>query len=220
METLAKIVGLDSKEWQNWALSEKSAVADKTTASKITNASKPGCYVSVPNVWISADLLRGGNWYYDLFVNQGGTIGRFVGTDIFTSSNYKIVKADDIKQLTAAFRESKGNIWGLVVFGHGGKDGTLSMRRVRGIEGQDYTNQKELIDAIQYGGYKIASAYMMQCYSAANGVDMNSEPIDYDAAWRKVAVKFYGYKGMNVFMVDFTSSGKKKRSIQHGKKRR
>ena len=32
-------------------------------------------------------------------------------------------------------------------------------------------------------------------------------------AWRKVAVKFYGYRGMNILMKDFGSSGKKKRKI-------
>jgi hypothetical protein len=43
--------------------------------------------------------------------------------------------------------------------------------------------------------------------------------VDYDAAWRKVAVKFYGYKGMNAFMIDFGSSGKKKRKLRHGRRR-
>ena len=219
LESLAKIVGLDSKEWQNWALSEKSAVADKTTASKIANASKPGCYVSVPNVWISADLLRGGNWYYDLFVNQGGTIGRFVGTDIFTSSNYKIVKADDIKQLSAAFRESKGSIWGIVVFGHGNKDGALGMSSsslAPTEEGITWTKQDVMIDALSKGGYKISKAYMMQCYSAYKGMNKDGDPVDYDSAWRKVAVKFYGYKGVNAFGIDFGNKSKKHR--RHGRR--
>ena len=35
--------------------------------------------------------------------------------------------------------------------------------------------------------------------------------VDYDAAWRKVAVKFYGYKGINAFGIDFGDKSKKHR---------
>ena len=219
IESLAKEVGLDKAEFSKWAKKEKGKIADKKTAMSISGLPNPGCYVSVPNIWISADLLRGGNWYYDSIVNFGGTIGRAVGTDVFTSSDHKIVKADDIKQLNAAFRASKGDIWGLVVFGHGNKNGVLSMKRDYGIYETDWTYQSELIAGIQAGGYKISSAYMMQCYSAYKGLDRYGKNVDYDAAWRKVAVKFYGYKGMNAFMIDFGSSGKKKRKLRHGRRR-
>lgn len=219
IESLAKEVGLDKAEFSKWAKKEKGKIADKKTAMSISGLPNPGCYVSVPNIWISADLLRGGNWYYDSIVNFGGTIGRAVGTDVFTSSDHKIVKADDIKQLSAAFRASRGDIWGIVVFGHGDKDGRLSMRRHRRVFETDWTYQSELIGGIQAGGYKIASAYMMQCYSAYKGQDSYGNNVDYDAAWRKVAVKFYGYKGMNAFMIDFGSSDKKKRKPRHGRRR-
>ena len=121
--------------------------------------------------------------------------------------------------MNAAFRASKGDIWGLVVFGHGNKNGVLSMKRDYGIYETDWTYQSELIAGIQAGGYKISSAYMMQCYSAYKGLDRYGKNVDYDAAWRKVAVKFYGYKGMNAFMIDFGSSGKKKRKLRHGRRR-
>ena len=219
IESLAKEVGLDKAEFSKWAKKEKGKIADKKTAISISGLPNPGCYVSVPNIWISADLLRGGNWYYDSIVNFGGTIGRAVGTDVFTSSDHKIVKADDIKQLSAAFRANKGDIWGIVVFGHGNKNGVLSMKRDYGIYETDWTYQSELIAGIQVGGYKISSAYMMQCYSAYKGLDRYGKNVDYDAAWRKVAVKFYGYKGMNAFMIDFGSSGKKKRKLRHGRRR-
>ena len=146
METLAEIVGLDPKEYQKWGRVEKSSLADKATSKFVSSNTKPGCYVSVPNVWISADLLRGGNWYYDSIVNQGGTIGRFIGTDVFTSSGHKIAKADDVKGLIRQFRESHGDIWGIVVF----------------------------------------------------------------AQWRKVAVHFYGYRGVNFMMIDFGKRGKRR----------
>ncbi len=218
METLANVVGLDPSEYQKWGRVEKSVMAEKATSVFVSSNTKPGCYVSVPNVWISADLLRGGNWYYDSFVNLGGAIGRAVGTDVFTSSGYKIIKADDIRQLNAAFRASKGDIWGIVVFGHGNEDGRLSMKRGIGVRDQDWTYQSELITGIQAGGYKIASAYMMQCYSAYKGQDSSGNNVDYDAAWRKVAVKFYGYKGFNAFMIDFGSHGKKKRKLRNGRR--
>ena len=218
MKSLAEKVGLDPAEYQKWGRVEKSVIAEKATSVFVSSNTKPGCYVSVPNVWISADLLRGGNWYYDSIVNLGGAIGRAVGTGVFTSSDLKIIKADDIRQLNAAFRASKGDIWGIVVFGHGYKDGRLSMKRSLGVRDQDWVYQDQLIHGIQAGGYKIASAYMMQCYSACKGFDSNGDPIDYDAAWRKVAVKFYGYKGMNVFMIDFGSSGKKKRKLRNGRR--
>ena len=218
MESLANVVGLDPSEYQKWGRVEKSVMAEKATSVFVSSNTKPGCYVSVPNVWISADLLRGGNWYYDSIMNLGGAIGRAVGTGVFTSSGYKIIKADDIRQLNAAFRASKGDIWGIVVFGHGNEDGRLSMKRGIGVRDQDWTYQSELITGIQAGGYKIASAYMMQCYSAYKGQDSSGNNVDYDAAWRKVAVKFYGYKGFNAFMIDFGSHGKKKRKLRNGRR--
>ena len=216
MESLANVVGLDPSEYQKWGRVEKSVMAEKVTSVFVSSNTKPGCYVSVPNVWISADLLRGGNWYYDSMVNLGGTIGRAVGTGAFTSSDYKIIKVDDIRQLNASFLANKGDLWEIVVFGHGNKDGQLSMKRNFGIYETDWTYQRELIDAIQAGGYKIASAYMMQCYSAYKGQDRYGNNVDYDAAWRKVAVRFYGYKGVNAFMIDFGSRGKRK--FRHGRR--
>ena len=218
MESLANIVGLAPNEYQKWGRVEKSAIADKATSVLVSSNTKPGCYVSVPNVWISADLLRGGDGCWDSIVNLGGTIGRAVGTGLFTSSGYKIINADDIKQLNAAFRASKGDIWGIVVFGHGNEDGRLSMRRSTGVLDQDWTYQSELITGIQAGGYKIASAYMMQCYSAYKGKDSSGKNVDYGAEWRKVAIRFYGYRGMNVLLKDFGSSGKKKRKHRNGRR--
>ena len=105
------------------------------------------------------------------------------------------------------------------MFGHGNKNGQLSMKRSLGVREKDWDYQEQLIHGLQAGGYKIASAYMMQCYSAYKGQDSYGNNVDYDAAWRKVAVKFYGYKGMNAFMIDFGSSDKKKRKPRHGRRR-
>ena len=219
LESLAKIVGLDSKEWQNWALSEKSAVADKTTASKITNASKPGCYVSVPNVWISADLLRGGNWYWDPIVNQGGTIGRFFGTTLLTSSNYMIVKPDNAKELISALTDNKGDVWGVTVFAHGNKWGQIVMPRENHVYGETWTDTDTVVALVKQNGYKIAKAYMMQCYSAYKGITPKPDVrrVDFGAMWRSVSVKFFGYVGENVLLLDAVPS---RRPRRRGGKRR
>ena len=208
LESLAKIVGLDSKEWQNWALSEKSTVADKTTASKIANNSKPGCYVSVPNVWISADLLRGGNWYWDTIVNQGGTIGRFFGTTLLTSSNYMIVKPDNAKELISALNDNKGDVWGLTVFAHGNKFGQIIMPTESHVYGETWTDTDTVVALVKQNGYKIAKAYMMQCYSAYKGVTPKPDvrQVDFGAMWRSVSVRFFGYVGVNVLLLDVVPS--------------
>ena len=65
----------------------------------------------------------------------------------------------------------------------------------------------------------LPTAYMMQCYSEYKGLGRYGKNVDYGAAWRKVAVKFYGYKGKNVFMIDFGSCGNKKRKPRHGRRR-
>jgi len=217
IESLAEKVDLEKTEFSKWAKKEFGRVADKKNVVSISRVPKAGCYVSVPNVWISADLLRGGNWYYDSFVNLGGSIGRGIGTDVFTSSDHKIVKADNIRQLNAAFRASKGDIWGLVVFGHGKKSGVLSMKRTLNYYRyeDEWTYQRELVEGIEAGGYKIAYAYMMQCYSAYKGLDENGNSVDHDADWRKVAVHFYGYRGVNAFMIDLGGGKKKRRRHRH-----
>ncbi len=213
METLAEIVGLDPKEYQKWGRVEKSSLADKATSKFVSSNTKPGCYVSVPNVWISADLLRGGNWYYDSIVNQGGTIGRFIGTDVFTSSGHKIAKADDVKGLIRQFRESHGDIWGIVVFAHGNKEGKIGMPGSDLLDSSrnvTWAYQRDMIDALSMGRYKISKAYMMQCYSAYIGNDGSGNKIDYGDEWRKVAVHFYGYQGVNFMMIDFGKRGKRR----------
>ena len=213
METLAEIVGLDPKEYQKWGRVEKSSLADKATSKFVSSNTKPGCYVSVPNVWISADLLRGGNWYYDSIVNQGGTIGRFIGTDVFTSSGHKIAKADDVKGLIRQFRESHGDIWGIVVFAHGNKEGKIGMPGSDLLDSSrnvTWAYQRDMIDALSMGRYKISKAYMMQCYSAYIGNDGSGNKIDYGDEWRKVAVHFYGYRGVNFMMIDFGKRGKRR----------
>ena len=70
--------------------------------------------------------------------------------------------------------------------------------------------QRDMIAALSMGRYKISKAYMMQCYSAYIGNDGSGNKIDYGDEWRKVAVHFYGYRGVNFMMIDFGKRGKRR----------
>lgn len=147
------------------------------------------CIYSVPNVWIDADLLQGPAELYDHVINIGGTLGSFALTDIGVWGK-KIVKVDDIASLQAALAGSVGDLWGIQVFAHGDSSGTFVV-----MPGKDrrFIEQNEIMSYVSGGGYKIAYAYMMQCYSAAG---------EYGDRWRDLAIHFIGYDGMNVLGFD------------------
>ena len=46
--------------------------------------------------------------------------------------------------------------------------------------------------------------------SAYIGNDGSGNKIDYGDEWRKVAVHFYGYRGVNFMMIDFGKRGKRR----------
>ncbi len=71
------------------------------------------------------------------------------------------------------------------------------------VKGKTYTNQGTIIASVRRGGYKISKAYMMQCYSAYKGLTPDGRNVDYASDWKNAAVHFYGYKGLNAFMIDF-----------------
>ena len=195
--TLADKVGLDVSEIGKWAKFERGKVADPKTATPYVNGvEKPGCYISVPNIWIAADLMHGGSVIWDQVIrNQGGTIGIFVGTGMFTFGDYKILKPATPRDLLLNVSDNKGDVWGMVVFGHGDRSGrylAAPLKEDESLYGKIIT-QDMLIRNVQAGGYKISSVYMMQCYSSANG---------YDAKWKNAALKYYGYSGMNVLGSD------------------
>ena len=65
----------------------------------------------------------------------------------------------------------------------------------------------------QENGYKIAKAYMMQCYSAYKGVTPKPDVrrVDFGAMWRSVSVRFFGYVGENVLLLDVVPSRRRRR---------
>lgn len=191
MASLAKIVGLEADESSRWAEFYNNPNRENA------------CGYSVPNVWVSADLLRGGGLYSRL-INMGGTLGVFVGTDIFTSSDYKIEKAQTVDELISILERNKGDVWGMTVFGHGSyPDGRVllqsGLNRNDIINGQNinWIYQEDLIRYVAGNGYKLAKIYMMQCYSAKV-----SSRYDWKSKWEEHAKIFFGYKGMNSLLLD------------------
>jgi len=197
-EALSKIVGLDVGEIHKWARFEG---VDK-------NKSSSKCNVSVPNVWISADLLRGGSTYSE-FVSLGGSIGQFFGTDLLTYG-FKIEKPTTIQQLASALGKNQKDVWGIAVFGHGDKWGRLGASTTPKTRGIDWIPQKWLMPYVDFNGYRLAKIYMMQCYSKYNGsvtipkTDVTMK-VDYESMWKKRAVEngFFGYSGVNALGIDW-----------------
>jgi RHS repeat-associated protein len=161
------------------------------------------CYVSVPNVWIDADLLRGGGVYARV-VNMGGSIGSFVGTDLLTSGSRKVVKVQTVTDLIQALQTNMSDIWGMTVYGHGGPDGTLSQRQqISNADwGESWINQRVLIDSVDKGGYKLAVVNMMQCYSGTSMGTYRGKYHDWGGDWRMHAIVFNYYEGLNVLGLD------------------
>ena len=203
LKSLANRVGLDIESISEWGRIETSPVASETSSSPITptTPSSKYCYVSVPNIWIEADLLRGGNVYNRVIVNPGGTIGSFFGQTL-GRWGYHTVKPKTPKELFRIVGESGKNLYGLTVYAHGSTNGYIVSSDERMI------HQTRLTTSIRSKGYRIARANMMQCYSAipfgSIPVEQYKEmPFDYTAEWKKTAVKFFGYEGMNIIGIDF-----------------
>jgi RHS repeat-associated protein len=179
-ETLAAKVNLEFSDFDKWA---------KPIPSVSASDKKTHCAYSVPNVWISADLLQGGG-LWSRFVNIGGTLGRFLGTDMLTWG-YKIIKPDYASALLSITKSNAGDIWGMVVFGHGGKNGYLG-----DYDKTDYIYQSSLISALKKQKFRLAKAFLMQCYSG------NNELVNWSKQWHKVAQDPYLYTGQNWLMID------------------
>ncbi|MDD4406301.1 MAG: RHS repeat-associated core domain-containing protein [Parabacteroides sp.] len=194
-EDLARIVGLDVGEFKDWAKQEE----------KSDNA---GCACSVPNIWISADLMRGGG-AWDKFRNLGGTIGRFVGTDLFTHG-FHVIKPATVKELISSLEDSKHDLWGMAVFAHGGPSGEIIYMSAPTVSdniywlGIDAVSQRTLINLVGNNGYKISIVRMMQCYSArSDGTEgKQKDGVNWREEWEKVSIHFTGYERLNVLGID------------------
>jgi len=222
-EELAKIVELDPEEFDKWCRIVTYKVDKRYPSIKTIDM------VSVPNVLIRADIMRGGG-LYDRVLNLGGTIG--ILFDDFTRYGYNVVNVDEPDALVEAINKNIGNIWGIIIYAHGNPLGYIN------ASGSIlYTTQKELIGKLHQNGCKIAKAYLNQCYSGYKGkwtkkgankkqlekdftelfdvrnlknytiVQENNEwkitfTIDWRMEWHIVANKVEAYNGENVLGID------------------
>ncbi|HEX8339287.1 MAG TPA: RHS repeat-associated core domain-containing protein [Tepidisphaeraceae bacterium] len=144
----------DVGQVNKWLKGETLTFKDGSSAQvgSLTEAdlAKPLCKdqkVSTPNVWIAANLLHGGARLIDPLINLGGGgVGTFIGTDLLTQGQNK-VKVSSFSGLVNAIGANSGDIWGIVVFGHGNKDG-----RLEDADGQG-GNQSEVINGLRGQGF-------------------------------------------------------------------
>ncbi|MBR1608556.1 MAG: hypothetical protein IJ678_02950, partial [Kiritimatiellae bacterium] len=189
-------VELERSEFSKWAKAGKTIEESKKNRVSPTSSVSAICFVSVPNVWIDVDLLRGGG-AYDRLVNLGGTLGSFWGTDLTKSGNRKIITANTTAEMMTAIHNEKGNLWGMTVYGHGSPDGFLM-----GPSGTGAIDQIQVYYAVKRNGYKINQINMMQCYSMTTVTGFVGSPIDFNKIWHDAAIHPYGYFGINVFGFD------------------
>ena len=123
---LADELGMDEKTFQLWARIEIGDKAIEDQPGKPAPSSDDGlkdvCYISVPNIWIEADLLRGGGIYDQVIVNQGGTIGSFFGQTL-GRWGYHTLKPETPNGLLETVNSNKKDIYGLTVYAHGSPNG-------------------------------------------------------------------------------------------------
>ncbi len=151
LETLASIVKLAPDEADKWAIVIEKA--DDGTP----------CKVSVPNVWITANLMHGGD-VVDWLINIGGAIGFSYKPD-----GVKEVIVSDITKLVPEIEKQAGKIYGLVIYAHGNKMGDISNTANHIWGSPAYEHTMRVLRALDKGGYQIAEAHPMQCYSTYKG---------------------------------------------------
>lgn len=154
-KSLAAKVNLEADEFDYWAHDLK------------TYAGTDGIYVeiSVPNVWICADLLRGGTWYLDQPVfGVAGSLMQ-IPTQLFIWRQ-KVVHCKNFEELQVNLGKYHGKLWGMALFAHGDEFGRMTPTR------ESYTdiyNQSFIMLSLASNRYKLAQIHMMQCYSGYKG---------------------------------------------------
>ena len=220
IQSLADEVGLDASEAASWA--RFSLGHSSQTTQTVLDSGSLWCYVSVPNVWIDADLLRGG-FFSRLYVNPGGSIGSFFGTDLGVFGK-KVITVESPDQLVNALQENTGDIWGLTLYAHGSKDGFI----INSTYEQEATHQLIVFSELAKNGYRLSYIAAMQCYSGFAGKTFTNVSkmamilrslghsavwipeihgyeidVDWQSEWEKYAIRLTTYSGINIFGFDF-----------------
>ena len=148
---LAEKTGLDVNEVERWG--QDFSYTASPDGLKVR--------VGVPNVWICADLLQGGNLWNRGVVNWGGTFGQAIS--YLGTWDKKEIHCWDIKDLRQTLDQYQGKIWGMVLYAHGDKIGNIFASH------GEQLHQTELIAAVEKQRFKLAALYLMQCYSGYQG---------------------------------------------------
>ena len=133
---------------------------------------------------------------YDRIVNTGGSIGRFFGTTLGTFNKH-IIKVETFGQLVSAINSNNGDVWGAVIFGHGGPNGYLEGIR-REVYGVDFGNQQTVINGFARQGFEAAKVRAMQCFSSTRTLRNDWKP-----KWEEVVIDFSGYSRLNVLGINW-----------------
>ena len=191
-EDLAEKVGLLASEHKKWAAAVAEAVNGGEDDKKYCQK------YSVPNIWISTNFLNGPTAWEKL-VNLGAIFGKPLSDLGPRLQGKKIVSTTIAAGLPGLINAHRSDIWGMVIYGHGGRSGYLG-----NYQGTDSTYQQYVIGALR-GDYKISVARLMQCFSLYKGWDSNgshAEYVDFGSAWSGVAVDYKGYRHENVLGID------------------
>lgn len=203
---LADEVGMDVETFHLWARVEKYRVASSDSYAPRPNMTDEDlenvCFVSVPNIWIQADLLRGGG-VWDRIINLGGTICSFFGQTL-GRWGYYVIKPKTTEELLSAVKNNRLNLYGMTIYAHGNSNGIIAPLR----KSNSKFTQSELMVELIKNKYRIARVNLMQCYSITedgkfyfNGNSYGK--FNYKTAWENLAVDVSGYEGINVIGIDF-----------------
>ncbi|MEP6754565.1 MAG: hypothetical protein ABJA67_03605, partial [Chthonomonadales bacterium] len=177
--------------------SQDVAAVGSLIASDTTRKLCPGEEFTVPNVYIAANLLQGGGIYHQM-VGIGGAVG-MAGANL-GHGDKKIVEVKTFGDLLNVIKANQNDIWGAVIYGHGNTQGYL------GNDLGNFGYQDKVVDAFAAQQFKLAMVEAMQCDSFSAGTKEPGGPaIDWEAEWKKVAIKAKGYKGLNVLGFDLGS---------------
>ena len=156
LDTLAAQLGLDKNEAKAW-------LKDKDFRDVDLNHIAAEKTYTVPNVWITADLLQGGDIVDRGIINWGGLIGRNANTHK-PNGAYEVL-VTEIYDLPRTITNYARNIYGMVIYAHGDKLGWIynSANKLYGSPKKIHT--MDILTTLSFSNYKLAYVYPMQCYS-------------------------------------------------------
>ncbi|HCE46150.1 MAG TPA: hypothetical protein DET40_21610 [Lentisphaeria bacterium] len=165
LDALGAEIGMLSAQ----ALNDRGWLYTKKDGSEHASSFSAGNVYYIPNVWITANLMHGGDIVDMGIVSWGGVFGWSYKPD-----GAKEVKESELQKLPGTVLDNKGKIFGITIYAHGDKLGFISnsgnITRTAGWTGGiDWIHTMDVLRALDAGGYKVAEAHPMQCYSTYKG---------------------------------------------------